>query len=156
MTKRIYKIHPAYIDYQGKVVISGEYDETQIDVSEARLKSNCTLMNGHEFTKVLTLTPPQTTVFGAATVKEMFGTITQTVVEKIKVNTATLEQLTAIKFIGKATANKVIESRGEKRFNSYAELNSLVPLKGKMWEDIIVADFEIPRLIDNQDIEKYV
>lgn len=45
--------------------------------------------------------------------------------EKININTASVEQLTQLSGVGPATAQKIVEYRQEKKFNSVDELTNV-------------------------------
>jgi DNA uptake protein ComE-like DNA-binding protein len=141
---RKYRIHPAYINGQGFVVPSGEYLETEIDVNEARLKSTVVLTNASEF--------QETKAEPVATINEMvptgdviFQNVTTVATTKpLKINTAPVEDIAAIKFVGKVQAAKIVAARDNAKIEKYEDLDKIAPIKYKKWQDIAVIDFELP------------
>lgn len=144
-----YKIYPAYINSQGFVVHEGEYLETEIDINEARLKSTAVLVNASDFVETKpvieatenTLTPNGDILFqNTSTVSE---------IKKLKINSAAEEEIENLKYVGKATVQKIVAERQKTKITSYQQLDSIAPIKGgKLWKDIAVIDFE------NQDQTK--
>lgn len=152
-----YKVHTSYIDTTGSVVPAGEYDETQIDLAIARARSLVTLASAN--VKVTETNSYKATdiyvdpvVNPEVKVVNMNPTMTTTTVEKIKINSANKDTLLEIKYVGKAMADKVIQARSTQRFDTYAELNSRVPLpKNVKWEDVSVIDFEPIKVNTNEN-----
>jgi DNA uptake protein ComE-like DNA-binding protein len=143
-----YKVHIAYITPNGEIILPGIYSDTKIDLHIARSKSIVTAVDATVEVKTTSLTDESLTIvnmeqrFSTEDVLTVFkGESIQEIVqiERVQINYATAEQLEKLKYIGKATANKVIQLRP---FTSYDQLNSKVPLKNRRWEDVAVIDFK--------------
>lgn len=145
MTKQQYKIHIAYINTSGTLVPGGIYEEGTFDLAEARKKSLVTLAN-IDFEKS-TQHPDVIPVFKFNQTDEIpkveIKATTETVtIKPLKINSATVKEIEALKYVSKKTAEQVVEARKTKSFSTYGELDKLVPLKGKNWQDISNLDFE--------------
>lgn len=154
-----YKVHFSYITPEGELVNAGIYTPDQIDISIARSRSIITPVDA---TVSITTTNPLdetyiTTVDGTgikskADVTEVVinPTKTLTKVTKVDINAISVEDLTKVKHIGKATAEKVIAARKVKPFESYQDLNNRVSLaKQKKWEDVAIIEFKFLPRVDN-------
>jgi DNA uptake protein ComE-like DNA-binding protein len=143
-----YRVHIAYITPNGEVILPGVYSDTQIDLHIARSKSIITAVDATVELKKTSLadesmpivnmeqrfsTEDVLTVFKGESIQEIVK------IERVQINYATAEQLEKLKYVGKATATKVIQLRP---FTSYDQLNSKVPLKNRKWEDVAVIDFK--------------
>ena len=142
--KKIYRIFPAYINYDGFVVPSGDMEEGTFDLEEARKKSTVVLTNASEFQNIrpesvaidILMTPTNDINFQ--------NTTTVHTVKKLKINSADASEIEALKFVGKVATQKIVEARKDAKIESYAQLDRIAPLKSKKWEDIAVIDFELP------------
>ena len=145
--KRRYRIFPSYISSNGTTIHSGEYDETEIDVDEARKKSTALLVNAASFQSVkpitdsfdLNMTPTNDINF------QNKSTLFVVEVKRLKINSCSTGEIEAIKYVGKVAAQKIYEARKDAKIRSYTELDKIAPIKGnKTWADIAVIDFELP------------
>jgi DNA uptake protein ComE-like DNA-binding protein len=160
-----YKLHTAYVNFHGTVVPAGVHDEKDIDLAEARRKSIVTLADIEiptkkvpEVDKVVEKKFSATPDNSFDITEKVLEPVTETVVkESLKINSATLEEIAALKYIGKITANKVVAERAKERFTTEMELDKRVPLKGgRHWQDIFDIDFETVVPYSNDNAIKYL
>ena len=147
---KIYRIFPTYITYEGIVIHSGEYSEVEINIDEARLKSTAILVNASDFSSIkdLTSTPNRVLNNTGDFDRTLNATITKVEVSKLKINTCSSKAIEDLKFVGRITAQKILEARKDDKISTYAQLDIIAPLKNnKVWQDISVIDFELPEPI---------
>lgn len=147
MAEPQYKVHVAYINYNGEVVAAGIYPQSRIDIAEARSKTIITTVDA--LVDVKEETPPaevrelRFSADDSITLKTLEPANTSVKVEKLKINSADMATLEKAKGIGKATAKKIIEERNKAKFQNYPELDVRVPLRfNKAWEQTVAIDFE--------------
>jgi len=138
--KKIYTVLVAYIDNDGKVVPVGDYDETSIDITEARSKSHVVLKNASEVKQFIDDLTPTDFSLGADTGNVQLKTETKKItVELLKINTITETDLAKIKKIPAKTKDKVLKLRP---YSDYSDLNARTPLPyNQKWEDLLAIDF---------------
>ena len=145
---RKYKVHHAYISSNGVVVKEGIYGDTEINIPEARNKTVVTLVDISDVYK---------TTSAPDIVKELKLNITDTdTIAEIKlvpnievkegnffnINEAEEAAISALKYVSKANAKKVVEQRIDAPFKSYPDLDARVRLTGgRSWEDIAAIIF---------------
>jgi DNA uptake protein ComE-like DNA-binding protein len=148
-----YKVHIAYIDYNGRIIKPGVYNEKHIDTAEARHKSIITLEDINIEVKV-------TDIENAMAVQkfnmdmeykelEFNPVITKNKLDKLDINIATEDEIAKIKYVGKTSARKVIIERDKTPFTSYVDLDQRSPLVSKKsWSDIAAIEFNYkPKVI---------
>ena len=141
--KKIYKIFPSYINYDGFVVhATDSAEEGTFDLEEARKKSTVILVNASEFQTVTPTTSPDIS-FIPSNDLTFDNTTTIHTVKKLKINSADASEIEALKFVGKVATQKIVEARKDVKIESYSQLDKIAPLKSKKWEDIAVIDFEL-------------
>lgn len=142
---RRYRIFPAYINGEGHTVASGEYYEYEINLNEARQRSTAILINASDFQEIKPTTAAPDISFVASNDVSFQNVPTIAVVNRLKINTASIEDIASIKFVGKVAAAKIIEARKDAKISTYEQLDKITPIKGhKNWQDIAVIDFELP------------
>lgn len=144
---KTYTIHQSYINTNGALVPSGEYEENTFDLAEARAKSIVTLYIGSvekkEIEKPDTISLQKFNTDSDFKVTRIESTSTIKQIQYIRINSVEFEAINAIKYVSKKDAEKVITLRKEKRFQDYEDLNKRVPLAmGRKWEDLTALDFE--------------
>lgn len=160
-----YKVHTTYINVNGVLVCAGIYNETDIDLAEARKKS---IITSHDIEdsvntiksteninidsidkiglQIITDNSSDTYKKTEDNIKliELEPSTTVTTVEKLKINLIEEKEFIEkkIKYVGKATVAKVIKERSTQEFSSYLDLDTRVPLSlGKTWENTVAVDF---------------
>jgi DNA uptake protein ComE-like DNA-binding protein len=141
---RKYRIFPAYLNSSGFLVPEGIYNETEIDLDEARAKSTAILVNASDFQSVQPTTAAPDINFIASNDVSFQNIPTIVSVKKLKINSAPASEIEALKFVGKVATQKITEARKDAKIVSYSQLDKIAPLKSKKWEDIAVIDFELP------------
>lgn len=147
MSKK-YKIHLNYVTSNGQVVKAGIYEEGTFDLAEARHRSVVTLTDIEPKTTVTDNIDdlPVTTFNNDSTeVKniKVSSQVTTTKIDFLKINSAPLDTIAALKYVSKKNAEDVVRLRADKPFVSYSDLNKRVPLKfSRIWEDLTPIDFE--------------
>jgi len=150
---KTYTVLIGYISFNGQTIQPGEYTELEIDVAEARNKSQLvetvnvlsSFSTEEVVIKEVNLKTVSATSLDTDTIKDIHITPTLVThkVNSITINTATQKELEDLKYVAAKTASHVITERNKKQFTSYADLNQRVPLKfKKQWEDVAVLDFE--------------
>jgi DNA uptake protein ComE-like DNA-binding protein len=160
---KVYKVHVSYIDNNGVIIKDGTYNENEIDLAVARNKSIVTLVDAT--VNIKTQKPKQElelvnfnsdiSVLNSVSEVKINSENSTIKIIKIKINSIDIEELKNLKYIGKATAEKVIKYRENNKIKSYAQLDDIAPLKSKSWEDITVIDFEddgVPITLENSVI----
>lgn len=152
-----YKVNIPYIDNDGKYIGVGIYDESDIDLGVARYKSIITA----ETSDVEARVEPQPDfiktfepkINDPTAVKELKMDPEKKIlkVKHLKINSASLQDISDVKYVSKKIAQKVIDLREEAKFSNYLDLDERVPLGfNRKWEDIVAIDFEyIPTTINN-------
>lgn len=148
-----YRVLIGYVSYTGEVIQPGEYTNLQIDLAEARNKSMVVDVDSnvkldidsglHQNTiRDIKLTSSSYKDVDAIGEIKLEPVIQHIQVNTVKINSASLEELTALKFVAEKTASLVIKEREKSHFTNYIDLNKRVPLRGRRkWEDIAVIDF---------------
>jgi DNA uptake protein ComE-like DNA-binding protein len=143
--KKIYKIFPSYINYDGFVVHATDNAvEGTFDLEEARKKSTVILVNASEFQTVTPVNTNPDISFIPSNDLTFNNTTTIHTVKKLKINSCEPSEIEALKFVGKVATQKITEARKDAKIVSYAQLDKIAPIKSKKWEDIAVIDFELP------------
>lgn len=162
-----YKVHIAYITPNGQIIKPGVYDETEIDVTIARSKTIITAVDAtvkvvkeeNPLNEMPTLQLYPTDESLVADVRDVVLTPVkeQIKVENLLINQVPAPKLEALKHIGKATVQKVLDLRQVQPFQSYDDLNHRVPLpKAKKWEDVALLDFASSRQMDMESNVKFI
>ena len=144
---KTYKVHQAYINGNGKVIVAGEYNETEVDLAEARAKSIITL-NSSNLQTVVVEKPDEITIKKFNITNDILkitleASMKNIKIQSIKINSTSYESIEQIKYVSSKTARKVIEIRDIKRFINYEDINKRVPLAmSRKWEDVTSLDFE--------------
>lgn len=141
---RKYRIFPAYLNSNGFLVPEGIYDETEIDIAEARAKSTAILVNASEFQTITPTNPSPDISFIPSNDLTFDNTTTIHTIKKLKINSCEPSEIEALKFVGKVATQKIVEARKDAKISTYTQLDRIAPLKSKKWEDIAVIDFELP------------
>lgn len=143
------QVYVGYITSDGQSVIPGIYDISKIDMAEAQKKSIVTYV-GSDVSALITEVPVIPTIQAQSSSMGMDynlviePALTTVTVEKLKINTAPVEKISALKYVSAKTAETIVAERAIKPFDSYADINSRVPLKAnKLWELLAPLDFEI-------------
>jgi DNA uptake protein ComE-like DNA-binding protein len=142
------KVYVGYITSEGESVSPGVYDVSKIDMADAQRKSIVTYVDA-DVSALITEVPViptiqmQSSSMGMDYNVVMEPTLTTVKVDKLKINSVPVEKISALKYVSAKTADAVVAERTIKPFDSYADLNSRVPLKSKMWELLAPLDFEI-------------
>lgn len=146
-SKRQYKVHVAYVNANGTIIPAGIHEEGTFDLGEARYKSIVTMLDVevkqtttkvdempvHKFNESSTELTSVDMTAEVKTIKHDF----------LKINSADVNTITALKYVSKKNAEDVVRLRAAQSFESYADLNARVPLKfNRVWEDITPIDFE--------------
>lgn len=144
-----YKIQKSYTNNNNIVIQAGIYDETDIDLAEARSKSYVTSVDATTFAEQTIEQYSDKYMYFSATPIEDLKTfnpvvsMVTTVVKALKINSATVDEIAKIKYISRAVAETVANQRATKRFTSYNDLNIRAPLAfSRKWENVAVVDFE--------------
>lgn len=143
-----YRVHYGYIEDTGRIINAGIYEEKDLDLGIARKRSIVTAVDS----SVSSTESPNLSIlpikeFNAVepdvkTIKLEAPEIT-TLVQKVKINSVDITEVSKIKNVGKKTASNVDKQRKERRFESYVDLDKRVPLPfNRKWEDLVVIDFE--------------
>lgn len=144
-----YKVHYTYLDSFGRLIQPGVYEDTDIDIAEAR---NKTVLTAVEIDSVIEAVQIEDKV-NQLRVGNLSGDVVNEIrleatVSNYKINTLDINKLSEadlinLKYITKATATKVIDERTKQPFINYADLDKRVPLKGvRKWQDIGAFTFE--------------
>ena len=141
---RKYRIFPAYLNSSGFLVPEGVYDETEIDIIEARQKSTAILINASDFQNIQPTTAAPDINFIASNDVSFQNIPVIVSVKKLKINSCEPSEIEALKFVGKVATQKIVEARKDAKIETYSQLDRIAPLKSKKWEDIAVIDFELP------------
>lgn len=147
-----YKVHQTYVTDNFKVVTPGIYDESEIDILEARKKTIITGVNTEVTTETLVVN--DMAVIDLEIVKNNIEDKVKilkidstpkpnpVVTSKVDFNRLTEEELSQYKYVGKATAEKVAKQRSIRYFADYDDLDRRVPLKGgKKWIEVGAFEF---------------
>lgn len=149
-----YKVHIAYYNADGQLILPGIYSEKELDLNVARGKSIVTAVDANvtvtttstEHNEIPTVTMKlgfsNEDELGSYTVKPTEKIVK---VERIQINYVDADQLEKIRGVGKATAAKIIANRP---FLSYDDLDKRVPIKNKEWQDIALLDFKVDNEIN--------
>lgn len=162
-----YKVHIAYITADGKTIPAGIYDEKELDLAYARNRSIITAVDStvkviQEDTTIndiqtLVFTPDNSSLVSDVAAVTLLPEKQRVAVEKLKVNVVDADTLAALKHIGKATAQKVVDTRKQSPILHYDDLNKRVPLaKGKRWENVAALDFTASTQMDLSTHVKFV
>ena len=143
------KVYVGYITSEGQSVAPGIYDVSKIDMADAQKKSIVTYVDS-DVTALITEVPViptiqvQSSSMGMDYNMVMEPALTTVKVEKLKINSAPVEKISALKYVSAKTAESIVTERAIKPFDSYADINSRVPLKSnRLWELLAPLDFEI-------------
>lgn len=155
-----YKVHIAYIRATGEIIRPGIYNEDEIDHAEALARSYVTDISTDSFVgaglvkekednpvKDVQLTSDAKVITDQAEIKEItLGKTVEVDVEGFKINTASITAIIELKYVGKKTADKVVNARKTQPFASYEDLDTRVPLPAsRKWRDVIYMNFDYPR-----------
>jgi hypothetical protein len=154
MTKK-FKVHIGFITSDGVRIVPGEYDGTEFDVAEARRRSYITnVLPGskdspveieHKITDDVLTKVKMGVESGDLPTITLRQTQELLVPKAIKINYATVAELIELKYVGKKTAERVVELRDVEWFDNYGDLNRRVALQGsRVWEDVAYMDFAHP------------
>jgi DNA uptake protein ComE-like DNA-binding protein len=147
-----YKIHTAYVSGNGSLVPAGTYDAEEINLIEARQRS---IVTREDATVKITKTElpnamPVTVIGEPPDVLDLTPEVIQTDVELVDINHINKTDLIALKYIGRKTAETVLEERDIRSFSGYGDLNKRAPLpRQRKWEDAHAIDFAVDDVLDN-------
>lgn len=148
-----YKVHVAYIDSNGVIIHRGEYDESQIDISEAQRRSYVTPCESPANVVLEDKIPDTVNPKVVNAVKSVVSSDVKEVelsdnqesasVKALPINTADRATIVALKYVGGKTADKVLSERAIKVFSSYEDLDTRIKLPGnKKWVDVAKLSFD--------------
>ena len=162
-----YKIHTAYINNNGSIVKAGVYDESEIDLAEARNKTIITLTDVDLETtirdredliinkKVNNASYEEGKYFKEITLEPKVELVQ---VKHIDVNNDSEDNISKIKYVGKALAKKAIAERKLSPFINYVDMDTRVPLSfNRKWQDISALVFnKIETITPEQEFIKLI
>jgi len=153
-----YKVHTAYINNNGTIIPIGVYDESEIDVTEARYKSlitladielETTIRNREDLIIIKNIKNPSYEEGKDFNEIKLEPKIEIVEVKRIDINKAIEDTIASIKYVSKTTAKKVIAERNIKPFTSYVDLDRRVPLSfSKKWQDVSALVFTVDETIE--------
>jgi DNA uptake protein ComE-like DNA-binding protein len=148
-----YHVHSAYISSRTGIVTPGIYDESLINLDEARTRSTVTLVDAVTAPIASTEKIENTLLSPLSTLEnfvELVPTVTQTTIKKVPVNSMSEAELMALPHVGKVVTSNVLKHRP---FKTVAELNQKAPLPRKRrWEDTFAVQIELPGKIDSNSL----
>ncbi|MGL5923674.1 hypothetical protein [Chroococcidiopsis sp.] len=161
----LYKVHVPFVSQTGEIVQAGNYEEGMIDLAYARSRSIVT--TGSDVPETVKPKPVPSDIRSEPFVLQgldnggyvvrITPAVQEVKIDRLKINSASIEALKAIKSIGKAIATKVVTLRSEQRFDGYHDLNRRVPLsKGRKWEDVTPIDFEYSVPVNNTNNLRFI
>ena len=148
-----YRVHTAYVSSNGSIVPAGVYDADEFNLIEARDRSIVTVENADIKVKSTTLpnSMPVKEIGKASDTLDLVPKVVQTEVDLVDINSINKTDLIDLKYVGRKTAETVLEQREIKRFTDYKDLNKRAPLpRQRPWEDAHAVKFIVDELLDNR------
>ena len=147
-----YKIHTPYVSANGSLVPAGVYDPDEISLVEARQRSIVTREEAN-VRVTRTVEPnsmPVIEIGEPSDTMDLTPEVVHTDVELLDINEIGKTALIDLKYVGRKTAEAVIEQREDKRFTDYKDLNDRAPLpRQRKWEDAHALKFVVDDVLDN-------
>lgn len=128
-----------YVSKSGNFYGRGQYNS--IEQLPKTIRTNPEYISGKEINNTLVLNSEDRKHIGPTKETQTIKPIVSKIVEepKLNINSATIEEISALRGIGRATAKKIHELREESPFSSKEDLNNRVPLYGSRdWNEYSV------------------
>jgi hypothetical protein len=118
-----------YVSKSGNFYSRGKYNSIE-ELPEV-IRKNPDYISARESTSVVISNEPIRHVGNTKEIPAIRPVVSRVVEEpKLNINTASVEEISSLQGVGKATAKKITELREEAPFSSREDLNTRVPLPG--------------------------